>query len=104
MHARSENRVELIKLLTAKLATASAADWADRLRPLGLAVGAVVGLEAALDSDYDARRGMVVTIPTDDGPLRVVGNPIRTDGVGEFTPPPRLHEHTEELLGDAPDA
>jgi crotonobetainyl-CoA:carnitine CoA-transferase CaiB-like acyl-CoA transferase len=98
MHGRNENRAELIGLLTARLAEMSAVEWADRLRPLGLAVGAVVGLDYALDSDYVARRGMVVTIPTDDGPLRMVGNPIRTEPTAEFTPPPRLHEHTPQLL------
>jgi crotonobetainyl-CoA:carnitine CoA-transferase CaiB-like acyl-CoA transferase len=100
MHARNDNRAELIALLTAKLAGMSAVEWADRLRPLGLAVGAVVGLDAALDSDYVARRGMVVTILTDEGPLRMVGNPIRTGEATDFSPPPRLHEHTEELLGE----
>ncbi len=100
MHARSQHRVELVALLTARLATASAVDWADRLRPLGIAVSAVVGLDVALESDYVARRGMVVTIPTEDGPLRMVGNPIRTSESADFRPPPRLHEHTQELLGD----
>ena len=101
MHARNDNRVELVALLTAKLAAASAVEWADRLRPLGLAVGAVVDLDYALDSEYVARRGTVVTIPTDGGPLRMVGNPIRVDGVDDYRPPPRLHEHTEEILGEA---
>jgi crotonobetainyl-CoA:carnitine CoA-transferase CaiB-like acyl-CoA transferase len=100
MHARNENRAELIALLTAKLAGAGAVDWAERLRPLGLAVGAVVGLDSALDSDYVARRGMIVSIDTAEGPLRMVGNPIRTEGVSDFTPPPRLHEHTNELLNN----
>ena len=78
-----------------------AVEWAERLRPLGLAVGAVVDLDYALDSEYVARRGTVVTIPTDGGPLRMVGNPIRVDGADEYRPPPRLHEHTEEILGEA---
>jgi CoA:oxalate CoA-transferase len=101
MHARHENRDEVIALLTNKLAEATAADWEARLRPLGLPVAAVVGLDVALESEYIARRGMVVTIPTADGPLRVVGSAIHDDGIGEFTPPPRLHEHTDELLGGA---
>jgi crotonobetainyl-CoA:carnitine CoA-transferase CaiB-like acyl-CoA transferase len=100
MHARSQNREEVVASLTARLAGASAAEWESRLRPLGLPVGAVVGLDVALESDYVARRGMVATVPTDDGPLRMVGNPIRTDGAGGFTPPPRLHEHTSDLLGE----
>jgi crotonobetainyl-CoA:carnitine CoA-transferase CaiB-like acyl-CoA transferase len=99
MHARSQNRAEVIGILTARLAEASALEWEARLRPLGLPVGAVVGLDAALESDYVARRGSVVSIPTAEGPLRVVGSAIHVDGIGEFAPPPRLHEHSAELLG-----
>ncbi|MGN6472529.1 MAG: CaiB/BaiF CoA transferase family protein, partial [Mycobacteriales bacterium] len=94
MHARHENRAELIALLTAQLAQASAVEWADRLRPLGLAVGAVVGLDYALDSDYVGRRGMVVTIETPEGPLRMVGNPIRTSEAADVRAPPPHHPHT----------
>ena len=42
---------------------------------------------------------MVVTVETTDGPLRLVASPIRFDGQGaEYRPPPRLHEHTDELV------
>jgi crotonobetainyl-CoA:carnitine CoA-transferase CaiB-like acyl-CoA transferase len=99
MHARHENRDDVVAMLTATLADKSAADWESQLRSLGLPVGAVVGLDVALESEYVARRGSVVTIPTADGPLRVVGSAIHDDGIGAFSPPPRLHEHNTELLG-----
>jgi crotonobetainyl-CoA:carnitine CoA-transferase CaiB-like acyl-CoA transferase len=104
MHARSEYRTELVELLGARLMEATAREWVDLLRPLGLAVGSVVSLTDALDSDYVRSRGMVVSVDTDAGPLRMVGNPIRIEGGGEFTAPPRLHEHTSQLLGDGTDA
>ena len=45
---------------------------------------------------------MVVSIETADGPLRMIGSPIRIDGARpEYRAPPRLHEHTAELLGRA---
>jgi crotonobetainyl-CoA:carnitine CoA-transferase CaiB-like acyl-CoA transferase len=101
MHARSDNRAELVTLLTLRLAAATASEWEAKLRPLGLPVGAVVGLDVALESEYIARRGMVVEIPTDDGPLRLVRSPIHTEtALSDYRPPPRLHEHTTELLGD----
>ena len=53
----------------------SATEWAERLRPLGIAVGAVVDLAAALDGELVRSRGMVVTIDTPAGPLRLVGHP-----------------------------
>ena len=43
---------------------------------------------------------MVVTIETAEGPLRVMGSPIRFDGARpEYRAPPRLHEHTKDVLG-----
>jgi crotonobetainyl-CoA:carnitine CoA-transferase CaiB-like acyl-CoA transferase len=71
----------------------------DRLRPLGIAVGAVADLGDALDGELVRSRGMVVSVETTDGPLQLVASPIRFDGGGaEYRPPPRLHEHTGDLV------
>jgi crotonobetainyl-CoA:carnitine CoA-transferase CaiB-like acyl-CoA transferase len=102
MHARFDNRTELLDALGAEFRKASAAEWVARLRPLGLAVGEVVNLAQALDGEHVRERGMVVTVDTPGGPLRMVGNPIRcTDAEPEYRAPPRLHEHTGDLLGHA---
>jgi CoA:oxalate CoA-transferase len=99
MHARYAHRAELIDALTARLAEASAAEWVERLRPLGIPVGAVVDLGDALDGGLVRSRGMVVSVETADGPLEMLANPIRVAGVEpEYRAPPRLHEHTDELL------
>jgi crotonobetainyl-CoA:carnitine CoA-transferase CaiB-like acyl-CoA transferase len=99
MAARFDNRTELLELLGARLKEAAAADWVARLRPLGIAVGEVVNLADALDGDLVRSRGMVVSVETPEGPLRMVGNPIRwTDAPPEHRVPPRLHEHTREVL------
>ena len=99
VHARYANRAELLAALSAELKTATAVEWADRLRPLGLAVGAVVTLDEALDGDLVRERGLVVAIDTAEGPLRLVGSPVRFDGsTTDYVPPPRLHEHTADLL------
>ncbi|MBV9411125.1 MAG: CoA transferase [Acidimicrobiia bacterium] len=98
MHARFDNRVELLDALGARLKEASAVEWEERLRPLGLAVGAVKELADALDGDLVRDRDMVVDIATAEGPLRVLASPIRfSDSETEYNPPPRLHEHTDEL-------
>lgn len=103
MHARSTNRATLLRLLGARLREATATEWAAKLRPLGLAVGAVLELGEALDSDQVRSRGMVVSVPTDDGPLYLLGNPIRFDDQPtEYRPPPKLHEHTRDVLGALP--
>ena len=100
MQARFEHRDELLDDLGAVLREAPAAEWVRRLRPLGIAVGEVVGPPDALDGDLVRSRGMVVSIETPDGTLRMIGNPIRYPGSRqEYGPPPRLHEHTGEILG-----
>jgi CoA:oxalate CoA-transferase len=99
MQARFDHRDELLADLGTVLREAPATEWVRRLRPLGIAVGEVVGLADALDGDLVRSRGMVVSVDTPDGPLRMVGNPIRCSDSGqEHRPPPRLHEHTGELL------
>jgi crotonobetainyl-CoA:carnitine CoA-transferase CaiB-like acyl-CoA transferase len=99
MHARFENREQLLEALGARLRQASAAEWTERLRPLGIAVGPVVGLGEALDGEFVRSRGMVVSVDTEDGPLHLVGNPIRVDEAPwECAAPPRLHEDTGDLL------
>jgi crotonobetainyl-CoA:carnitine CoA-transferase CaiB-like acyl-CoA transferase len=100
MHARFEQRTELLDELSVLLREATAAEWVARLRPLGVPVGPVIDLGEALEGELVAARSMVATIETGAGPLRVVANPIRVEGVEQrFELPPRLHEHTEEILG-----
>jgi crotonobetainyl-CoA:carnitine CoA-transferase CaiB-like acyl-CoA transferase len=99
MRARFEHRGELLEALGARFKEAPADEWVARLGPCGIAVGAVLSLDQALDGDLVRERGMVVTIDTPDGALRLIGNPIRfADGEQEYRPPPRLHEHTDEIV------
>jgi len=99
MHARFDNRAELLDALGTRLEEASAIEWEERLRPLGLAVGAVKELAHALDSELVRDRGMVVSVDTDEGPLHMIASPIRIDGAPtEYRPPPRLHGHTDDVL------
>jgi len=99
MQARFEHRDELLEALSAELRQAPAAEWVARLRPLGIAVGEVVDLADALDGDLARNRAMVVSVDTPDGELRMVGNPIRcTSAEQDYRVPPRLHEHTREVL------
>jgi crotonobetainyl-CoA:carnitine CoA-transferase CaiB-like acyl-CoA transferase len=98
MHARFDNRQELLRALTACLESASAVEWEERLRPLGITAGAVTELGKALDGELVRSRGTIVSVDTGDGPLRLIGSPIRLDDAQpEYRAPPRLHEHTAEL-------
>jgi crotonobetainyl-CoA:carnitine CoA-transferase CaiB-like acyl-CoA transferase len=99
MQSRFTHRTELIELLSAELKKTSATEWEARLRPLGLAVGAVSTVGTVLDSDFVRDRDMVAEIETAGGPLRLLKSPIRFDGErGEMRLPPRLHENTDEIL------
>jgi len=100
MHARFAHRAELLDALGARLKEATALEWEERLRPLGIPAGAVRELGDALDGELVRSRAMRVPIPTEAGPLYVMGSPIRIDGARpDYSPPPRLHEHTQEVLG-----
>lgn len=99
MEARVAHRDEVIALLTARFVTRTTTEWIDALRPSGVPVGPVQSVGEALDSDVARERGTVVEIPTPAGPMRLVGSPIRTDSPPvTHRLPPRLHEHTTDLL------
>jgi crotonobetainyl-CoA:carnitine CoA-transferase CaiB-like acyl-CoA transferase len=101
MHARFAHREELLAGLYPTFLQATAQEWTDRLRPLGLPVGPVLGLDEALDSAEVRDSGMIVPLDTGDGPLYVLGNPLIVDGSrGTYHRPPRLHEHTAEVLAE----
>jgi len=100
MVARGENRVEVIALTAELMKTRDTAEWVDVLGREGLVISGVETLAKALDGELAASRDMIAVIPTPDGPLRVVGNPIKLSGHEQtYTPPPLLGEHTEEILG-----
>ena len=100
MQARFEHRAALLDQLAARLRQEPAEEWVTRLRPLGLPVGAVVSLADALEGALVRCRGMVVSVDTAGGPLHMIGSPFRFDDAQlSYRLPPRLHEHTEEVLG-----
>jgi crotonobetainyl-CoA:carnitine CoA-transferase CaiB-like acyl-CoA transferase len=101
MHGRFLRRDELLGALADRLKEATAVEWEDRLGPLGITAGAVRDLADVLDGDLVRARDMVVSVDTADGPLQMIGSPIRfNDARPEYRAPPRLHEHTADLRED----
>lgn len=99
--ARLEHRSTLIPLLEELLRTRTAADWQELLASTGIPTGTVRSVGAALGSAEAAARHMVSTVQhATAGALQLVSSPIRMSGtpVREPSPPPRLGEHTEEVL------
>lgn len=83
---RAARRDEVLKLVSAVLATDTAVNWQERLRPLGLPVAAVRTLPEALQATPEA----LVTA----GSFRLVGSPIKIAGYEpEYRPAPALDEH-----------
>ena len=99
MQGRSANRAAVVDAVAGVLVQGPTRAWVDRLAPLGLVVAGVQTLPDALTSDLVAERGMVVTLPTREGRLRAVGNPIRIAGQSTRYGPPPLHGEHDGLLG-----
>ena len=99
MQARRENRAAVIAALEPVLLGGTTAAWVARLAPLGVVVAPIETLEQALASPLAAERDMVISIDTDAGPVRAVGNPVRFAGEKmDYSPPPLLGEHNARLL------
>lgn len=86
MAERSARRDEVLQVVTAALATDSAANWEVRLKPLGIPVAAVRTLPEALSATPEA----LVTA----GDFRLVGGSIRISGYEpDYRPPPEFDEY-----------
>ena len=101
MTARSANRAALVADVAAILVTASTDEWVHRLAPLGVVVAPVESLDVALGSEHARARHMVLELPTEDGPIRVVGNPVKIDGAESRNGAPPLLDAHASLLGTA---
>jgi CoA:oxalate CoA-transferase len=86
MAARTANRDAVLAVVTAALATDTAAGWEARLRPLGVPVAIVKDLPQALA----AADGLLI----EAGGFRLVGSPVRIDGYQHsYAGPPALGQH-----------
>jgi len=102
---RKRNRDVLRAELVASLVALPAAEWDRILLDTGVPAAPVVAVPEALASEQIAHRGLVATLPSPaagGGELRVLGLPTHVDGapVQPTTPPPRLGEHTDEVLAE----
>jgi formyl-CoA transferase len=99
---RKKNRASLTPLLEARLTTAPTAQWVAALNAKGIPSGDIASLEEALTSPQIAHRESIQAI--DDPQMGVLklftltAKFSKTPGTLE-SPPPRLSQHTEEILG-----
>ena len=103
MAERRVQRAIVIDALAAMFASETTQHWLDLLASSGVVVSRLASIEEALVSAQVQAREMVVEIESEAGPLKVVGNPIRIDGVRtRYDVPPLLGEHTAAWCSEVP--
>jgi CoA:oxalate CoA-transferase len=99
MAARRKHRDVVLAAITEVLSFAGAAEWVERLAPLGVVVAEIGTLDRALTSPIAIDRELVVDLGDGGAALRGIASPIRFDG---FQPtydlPPLLDQHRDEVM------
>lgn len=98
--ARLKNRPTLIGLLSEVFKQRTVAEWVEELLALGIPAGPIQGVEASLNDPQIQARGLVQTIESPLGDIPLVMSPAQfsLSPATVRLPPPRLGEHTDELL------
>ncbi|EIM25380.1 putative acyl-CoA transferase/carnitine dehydratase [Microvirga lotononidis] len=102
---RKLNRAELKTLIEEALAAASAAEWEVRFNRAGVPAGRVLTIPQVLQEPQVATRDMTTRFEAaaGDKPLAVIRGGFLVDGEAPrpLQPPPKLGEHTNEILAKA---
>ena len=100
---RVRNREQLVELLAAMMVEFPADYWLERLEGAGIPCGPINDLEQVFRNPQVIARGLRIDVPrADAGPVPLVGSPLRFSAtpVSYRRAPPRLGEHTAEVLGE----
>lgn len=101
--ARVLNRATLLPELEKTLATDTRASWLEKIRAAGVPAGSVRTVPQALDAPEVKARGLVADTPDPrHGSLPLMRSPLALRGTPPREPvtPPRLGEHTDQILGE----
>jgi crotonobetainyl-CoA:carnitine CoA-transferase CaiB-like acyl-CoA transferase len=102
---RKRNRAELKTLIEEALAAASASEWEERFNRAGVPAGRVLSIPQVLQEPQVTSRNMTTRFEAaaGDRPLTVIRGGFLVDGEAPrpLQPPPKLGEHTDEILADA---
>ena len=103
LNAQFEHKRALHAIFRERYKTQATAYWLERLEAQDLLCAPVRNLREALADPQTAHNEMVIDGQDGELPMRLVGSPIRMTGApaGMRRPPPRLGEHTEEVLAEA---
>jgi glutaryl-CoA transferase len=98
---RVRNRTTLVPLLEEIFRRFPKAYWLERLEAAGIASGPINEISDVFADPHVAARNMVVEVEHSlGGSLKLVANPLRMSEtpLNRYEPPPRLGQHTDELL------
>ena len=101
---RVQNRDEIMPLIAEVLKTKTRAEWIASLGAAGVPCGAIATVEEICESETLKARGMIWEMDHKTaGVVKTIANPIEFTGTKLATPapPPRLGEHTDEILASA---
>jgi len=103
--SRKRHRAALTSEVEAALASKAAAEWEGILVSAGIPAGRVVTVPEALGSPQIKHRDLLQrfdSLPGIDRPISVTRAGFKLSGTDPSvsSPPPRLGEHTDEILGE----
>lgn len=101
--ALGDRRNEVIGEVSTVFSTRTRAEWMEHFAGRDVCVAPVNDLAEAFADPQVTHREMVVDVDLPDGgSIRQVGNPLKFAAAGERrgTPPPRLGEHTDQVLAE----
>ena len=96
------NKPELQGIFRKVFATATKAHWLEKLDEQDILCAPVRTMEEALNDPQTAVNQMILEGPGEGQQLRLVSNPVHLSGatVSLRIPPPRLGQHTEEVMAE----
>jgi crotonobetainyl-CoA:carnitine CoA-transferase CaiB-like acyl-CoA transferase len=100
---RVKNRGELIAILKPIFQTKTSSEWMSMLEAAGIPCGPINALDKVFTMPQVEAREMLIHMKHSEiGDLRLVGSPLKFSEtpVGYELPPPRLGEHTEDVLNE----
>jgi len=99
---RLENREQVDKLLEEKFITKTKEEWVKLLHEAGVPAAPVNRIDEVFSDPQVLARDMLVELEHKKcGKFKMIGNPVKVEGVEDkFKPPPLLGEHTEDVLNE----